>query len=100
MPIVKCPKCGKEYDSMYSFHQCQRIKERKPQKTEKQREKWWEGWNIGEILGMIFTLIIIGALIWNFLVIFDVVEPPGGYIEEKEFYETDQNIRCFMGFCF
>lgn len=24
MPIVKCPKCGEEYDSMYSFHSCKK----------------------------------------------------------------------------
>lgn len=26
MPIIKCPKCGKEYDSMYSFHSCKKDK--------------------------------------------------------------------------
>ena len=22
MPIIKCPKCGEEYDSMYFLHSC------------------------------------------------------------------------------
>lgn len=29
MPIVKCPKCGEEYNSMYSFHSCKKDKEGK-----------------------------------------------------------------------
>lgn len=39
MPIVKCSKCGEEYDSMYSFHRCQRIREQSFQKTE-EGGKW------------------------------------------------------------
>ncbi len=26
MPIIKCPKCGEEYDSMYSSHSCEKSK--------------------------------------------------------------------------
>lgn len=25
MPIVKCPKCGEEYDSIYALHSCKKV---------------------------------------------------------------------------
>ncbi len=32
MSIIKCPKCGEEYDSMYSFHSCGKPKKEKIKK--------------------------------------------------------------------
>lgn len=64
------------------------------------KEKRFIGEEIGEILQIIFALIIIGVLIWSFLAAFGIVEPLGGYMSEEEFYETDQSVRCFMGFCY
>jgi hypothetical protein len=37
MTIEKCPKCGEEYDSLYSLHECEAIEE-----TEKRRKEWEE----------------------------------------------------------
>jgi len=37
MPVTKCPKCGEEYDSFYSSHECKKELE---EKREKEEEKW------------------------------------------------------------
>ncbi len=58
MPIVKCPKCGKEYDTMYSFHSCKKSKKENKQEIEEGGRNWKEN-----IIYILIILGIIGALI-------------------------------------
>lgn len=37
MPLIKCQKCGQEYDSFYSIHICEKTE---TEKKEKERQKW------------------------------------------------------------
>jgi len=58
MPIVKCPKCGEEYDTLYSFHSCKKSEKDGKQAIQEKSRSWKES-----IIYILIILGVIGALI-------------------------------------
>jgi len=64
---MKCPKCGKEYDSMYSFHSC------KEEKRHKDKEGGVVKYIAGEVCGafwvfmVFFLFLLLGGFLYKLL---------------------------------
>jgi hypothetical protein len=46
MPLTKCSKCGEEYDTLYSIHEC---KKEEGEKKKKEEERWRKTSDLGRI---------------------------------------------------
>jgi len=77
MPIVKCPKCGKEYDSMYSFHSCEKKEGKGKQSGEdsiiKNITNQFSETFFGGLFAFGIPLILMASLVYFFIGIEDKI---------------------------